>query len=313
MANHANTAALQVALRALHHYHGAVDGIRGPRTVAATRRFQRAHGLVPDGVAGPLTRRALGKRGRPRFGSRIMRRGQRGWDVAALQFLLRRRGHSPRSVDGGFGPLTLRAVKRFQHAVGIAVDGRAGPVTLRALRGGQRTTSSAPSGPVRFLRPVRGPIGHPFGYPGGRRHDGIDFPVRYGTPVGAAGRGTVVFAGWNSGGYGNLIVIQHRLGFQTWYAHLARFAASRGQPVAGGVQIATVGSTGRSDGPHLHWEVRHHGIPINPIPYLLAQPSLKLLPEADSPTRCLDGERADPERTPPRLRQSPATAVLAPC
>jgi peptidoglycan hydrolase-like protein with peptidoglycan-binding domain len=313
----ANTAALQVALKALHHYGGAIDGIRGPQTKAATMRFQRRHRLQADGVAGPRTRAALGKRGRPALGSRIMSYGARGWDVAALQFMLRRRGYSPGSVDGGFGAGTLGAVKRFQAAAAIVVDGRAGAGTLRALRGGTRHVSSGtPTGPVRFLRPVPGPIGDGFGYPGGRRHDGLDFPQPYGTPVGAAGRGTVVFAGWNSGGYGNLIVIQHRLGFQTWYAHLAGFAVADGQAVAGGVRVGTVGSTGRSTGPHLHWEVRHNGVPINPVPYLLPQTSLgKLVFTHDSGHGCLDRDsRGKPARgkVPPR-RQSPRTAVLAPC
>jgi peptidoglycan hydrolase-like protein with peptidoglycan-binding domain len=314
--SNANVAALQVALRALHHYDGAIDGLRGPNTKAATRRFQRRHHLAVDGVAGPQTRRALGRRGRPLLGTRVMTHGDRGWDVAALQFMLRRRGFSPGSVDGGFGPGTLSAVRRFQSARGISVDGAAGRGTLTALRsrGRQHVSSGSPSGPVRFLRPVPGPMGDGFGYPGGRRHDGIDFPQPYGTSVGAAGRGTVVFAGWNSGGYGNLIVIQHRLGFQTWYAHLAGFSAGKGQAVAGGVRIGTVGSTGRSTGPHLHWEVRRNGVPINPVPYMLSQTSLKQMSSAGH-DHCLDREDADEKadvRMPPR-RQSPATAVLAPC
>jgi peptidoglycan hydrolase-like protein with peptidoglycan-binding domain len=313
-----HVASLQVALRALHHYSGGIDGLRGPKTRSATRRFQRRRHLTVDGIAGPQTRRALGRRGRPKLGSRVMHRGQHGWDVAALQFMLRRRGHSPGSVDGGFGSGTHAAVRRFQSARGLAVDGVVGSQTLRSLRhrGRRQVASGTPSGPVRFLRPVPGAMGDGFGYPGGRRHDGIDFPQDYGTSVGAAGVGRVEFAGWNSGGYGNLIVIQHRLGFQTWYAHLAGFSVSRGASVAGGVRIGTVGSTGRSTGPHLHWEVRRNGVPVNPVPYMLPQTSLGKLvfrPEADS--HCLDRHKPDEKAgvaMPPR-RQSPATAVLAPC
>ena len=298
--SNANVAALQVALRALHHYRGGIDGIRGPGTTAAVRRFQRSHRLPADGVAGPRTRRALGRRGAPLLGRRVMRRGNHGWDVAALQFMLKRRGYSPGSVDGGFGGNTLVSVRRFQAAAGIRADGRAGPGTLRALRhhgrsrptsstGGGSTTGSSgggggyPTGPVRFLRPINAPMGDGFGYPGGRRHDGIDFPAPMGSSVGAAGVGTVTFAGFNSGGYGNLVVVQHRLGYQTWYAHLSRFAVSTGSAVAGGVRIGYVGSTGRSTGPHLHFEVRHNGVPINPLPMLLAQTSLKLLPAPAAP------------------------------
>src|SRR2546421_50752 len=88
----ANVAALQVALRALHEYRGGIDGVAGPGTRAAVRAFQRGHRLPADGVAGPRTRRALGVRGRPSLGSRVIGPGSQGWDVAALQFMLRRRG-----------------------------------------------------------------------------------------------------------------------------------------------------------------------------------------------------------------------------
>ena len=312
----ANTAALQVALRALSRYHGKIDGVAGPRTRAAVRAFQRARRLKVDGVAGPRTRRALGRRGRPRLGSRIMRKGQRGWDVAGLQFLLRYRGFSPRTIDGGFGPRTLRSVKAFQRARGLVADGRAGRATLRALRRkGRRSSGSrggTPRGPVRFLRPVPGPIGDGFGYPGGRRHDGLDYPVPYGTSIGAAGRGTVEFAGWNSGGYGNLIVIRHRRGFQTWYAHLASFSVGAGRRVAGGVRIGRVGSTGRSTGPHLHFEVRRNGVPINPVPYLLARTSLGKIAFPPVESECENHGKATAHQ-PSRLQQDPRTARLASC
>ncbi|MEA2445334.1 MAG: hypothetical protein QOJ12_2626, partial [Thermoleophilales bacterium] len=281
--SNANTAALQVALKALRHYSGAVDGIPGPRTTRAVRAFQSSRHLPTDGVVGPRTRRALGRRGRPLLGKRILQRGSTGWDVAALQFMLRRRGYSPGSVDGGYGAGTLSAVKRLQAARGLPADGRVGSQTLRALRraratrsgGGSTGTTGTASGPVRFLRPLNAPMGDGFGFVSGRNHTGIDFPAPSGTPIGAAGRGTVTFAGWNSGGYGNLMIVRHRLGYETWYAHLSGFTAGVGTSVAGGVQIATVGSTGRSTGPHLHFEVRKDGVPINPAPYLLTQSSLK--------------------------------------
>jgi murein DD-endopeptidase MepM/ murein hydrolase activator NlpD len=123
---------------------------------------------------------------------------------------------------------------------------------------------------VRFLRPVSGRITDGFGFVGGRRHTGVDIPEPAGTPVGAAGRGVVAFAGWNDGGYGNLVVVRHRLGFESWYAHLSAVATSVGTPVVGGSRIGYVGSTGRSTGPHLHFEVRHFGTPIDPVPRLLS-------------------------------------------
>jgi murein DD-endopeptidase MepM/ murein hydrolase activator NlpD len=274
-AGSANVAALQSALTSLHLYRGFVDGVRGPLTRSAVVRFQRRRGLLVDGIAGPQTRRALGGRGRPSLGSRAMRLGDQGWDVAALQFLLLRRGYGPGRVDGAFGPLTQAAVLRAQRAAGIGADAIAGPQTIRALRGGGSSgtqTVSSPTGPVSFLRPVAGPIGDGFGAPrpGGRTHQGIDFPVPYGTSVGAAGVGTTIFAASNYGGYGNLVVIQHRLGYTTWYAHLSSITTHVGQNVVGGTEIGRVGSTGYSTGPHLHFEVRRYNTPIDPMPMLLS-------------------------------------------
>jgi len=276
-ASPAKVAALQSALQALRLYDGYVDGIQGPLTRRAVLALQRRRGLAVDGVFGPRTRQALGWRGRPGLGSRAMRRGDRGWDVAALQYLLQRAGSGAGRADGLFGPLTEAAVRRAQEAAGVGVDGIAGPETLRALRGaGGDAPSSVPSGPVRFLRPVAGPTGDGFGADrGDHLHTGIDFPVPEGTPVGAAGVGTVIFAGYNTGGYGNLVVVQHRLGYTSWYAHLSSIAVSSGQAVGGGTQIGYVGSTGYSTGPHLHFEVRRYDTPIDPAPLLLSTVSAR--------------------------------------
>jgi peptidoglycan hydrolase-like protein with peptidoglycan-binding domain len=264
-------AALQSALQSLRLYDGYVDGIEGPLTRRAILALQRRRGIVADAIFGPQTRRALGWRGRPGLGSRAMHYGDKGWDVAALQYLLQRAGSGPGRADGLFGPLTGAAVRRAQEAAGIGVDGIAGPETLRALRGGGESISSGPSGPVRFLRPVAGPMGDGFGANrGDHLHTGIDFPVPEGTPVGAAGVGTVIFAGYNSGGYGNLVVIQHRLGYTSWYAHLSSIVVSSGQAVDGGTRLGYVGSTGHSTGPHLHFEVRRYDTPIDPAPLLLS-------------------------------------------
>jgi peptidoglycan hydrolase-like protein with peptidoglycan-binding domain len=311
-----NTAALQVALKALHHYGGGIDGINGRRTKRAVRRYQRAHRLPVDGVAGPRTRRKLGARGRPSLGSRAMTQGDRGWDVAALQWILRKRGFKPRGTDGGFGARTTAAVRRAQARYGLTIDGVAGSSTISSLkrgRGPRRSSNqnvSNPSGPVRFLRPVHGPITSPFGMRWGRMHHGIDFGASTGTPVGAGGRGTVSFAGWNSGGYGNLVVIDHRLGFQSWYAHLSSVSVGSGQRVSGGTRIGAVGSTGHSTGPHLHFEVRLHGTPIDPSGYLLGRYAAKIAPAQtqqdahDEHGHCLP---------PGPFEQDPARARLVEC
>jgi len=127
-------AGLQVALRAHGLYLGPIDGVAGPRTVAAIRAFQRRSGLAVDGLAGPQTRRALGPLGRPLFGNRrVLGPGSFGWDVAVLQFTLARAGAYGGALDGYYGPEVLRAVRRFQHRARVATDGIAGPATLGAL------------------------------------------------------------------------------------------------------------------------------------------------------------------------------------
>jgi murein DD-endopeptidase MepM/ murein hydrolase activator NlpD len=284
-ASTARVAALQAALKYRGLYPIAVDGVKGPFTTRGVRRFQRRRDLLVDGIAGPQTKRAL--RSRP-LGSRPLRRGNRGWDVAALQFRLQRHGFPPGGVDGAFGPGTHNAVTSFQSANGLGVDGVAGPQTVAALRGrsSSSTPTTTPVGDVRFLRPVAGPIGDRFGAPraGGRRHAGIDFPVPHGTRVGAAGVGTTIFAGWNTGGYGNLVVVQHRLGYTTWYAHLSQITSWVGERVSGGTRLGYVGATGYSTGPHLHFEVRRWNTPIDPIPYLLSSTAAR----APARMRCAD-------------------------
>jgi murein DD-endopeptidase MepM/ murein hydrolase activator NlpD len=254
-----DVAALQVALRGVGTYSGTVDGVAGPGTRAAVSRFQARNGLAADGVAGAATRAALGRRGGPAFGSRTMRRGYRGWDVAALQFRLAWHGFPSGSIDGGFGSHTEAAVRRFQAWAGLGADGVAGPGTLRALSG------PILKSPIWLVHPVRTRIGDRFGPRGNRFHTGIDYPASTGTPVLAAGRGRVVFAGWDSGGYGNMVVIEHPRGVRSYYAHLAGIAANRGQWAVAGARIGSVGSTGISTGPHLHFELRLGGAAIDPM------------------------------------------------
>lgn len=254
-----SVAALQVALRATGDYRGDVDGIRGPGTAGAIRRFQARRGLAVDGIAGPATRRELGRRGRPRWGRRAMTNGDRGWDVARLQFELARHGFPNGGADGTLGPRTAAALRRFQGFARIGVDGAAGRATRRALR------RRPPRSPLRFHRPLRSAIGDLFGPRGHTWHPGVDYPAASGTPVGAAGRGCVIFAGYDSGGYGNLVVIRHRRRTRTYYAHLSSLAVRRGQCVTGHDLVGRVGSTGFSTGPHLHFEIRFRGAAVDPV------------------------------------------------
>ncbi|MBN2231237.1 MAG: peptidoglycan DD-metalloendopeptidase family protein [Deltaproteobacteria bacterium] len=124
------------------------------------------------------------------------------------------------------------------------------------------------------IRPVRGWISSRFGYRNspftGRRefHHGIDIVNRSGTPVLATADGRVMFAGYN-GGYGRMVVIDHGFGVKTKYGHLATHAVSVGDRVIRGQEIGTLGNSGRSTGPHLHYEVVVNDQTVNPVAYIV--------------------------------------------
>ncbi len=124
-----------------------------------------------------------------------------------------------------------------------------------------------------MMRPVNGPVTSPFGYrihpilAYRRMHTGVDFGVGYGAPIRAADSGTVIYATW-MGGYGNVIIINHGGGLSTLYAHQSSLAAGAGASVGRGQVIGYVGSTGLSTGPHLHFEVRRNGTPVDPMRYI---------------------------------------------
>jgi peptidoglycan hydrolase-like protein with peptidoglycan-binding domain len=121
-----------VALRAQGLYLGPIDALVGPRTVAAVRAFQRSHGLPATGIADVRTRRELGPLGTPLFGSRTLRGGMFGWDVAVLQFLLNRHGVRV-PVNAYMDGPTVQGIRRYQRALHLAPDGVAGPATFAAL------------------------------------------------------------------------------------------------------------------------------------------------------------------------------------
>lgn len=124
-----------------------------------------------------------------------------------------------------------------------------------------------------FALPSDAPTSSPFGWRvhpilGYRRfHAGLDFAAGYGSTIRAADSGTVIMAGWY-GGYGRTVIISHGNGITTLYGHTSQLYVSEGQTVQKGQAIAAVGSTGLSTGPHLHFEVRRNGTPVNPTDYL---------------------------------------------
>jgi hypothetical protein len=129
----ARVAALQIGLRAHGYQPGPVDGLRGPLTRGALVAFQRRHGLKQDGRMDRKTRRALGIRGRPLLGQRELWVGRTGWDVAVLEFRLRRYGLPRRAIDGRFTPATASALRRYQRRHALVADGIAGRNTYRSL------------------------------------------------------------------------------------------------------------------------------------------------------------------------------------
>ena len=137
------------------------------------------------------------------------------------------------------------------------------PETRKVVKGNKQVPEMG-SGELAW--PVQGTITSNFGPRWGTYHRGVDIGAPAGTPVRAADSGMVVFAGWN-GGYGNLVKVAHGSDMQTWYAHLSEIKVSTGQEVKKGDVIGYVGSTGRSTGPHLHFEVHVEGVAKDPLSF----------------------------------------------
>jgi murein DD-endopeptidase MepM/ murein hydrolase activator NlpD len=222
-----------------------------------------------------------GKQRRPRALLHVIRRGETLSEIAASYGI---------SVDA------LRRANQLRHSNHVIVgetlrippqEGTADSIELRqtfhasdqaASRGGQRHVerrTQAPAMALHGLRwPAEGPLSSPFGERdhvmgggGTQFHAGIDVSIPTGTPVQAAQEGIVVFAGYN-GAYGKAVKLDHPNGFSTLYAHNSRILVHVGQTVKAGQVICLSGSTGRSTGPHLHFEVHKDGLPVDPLPSL---------------------------------------------
>ena len=158
----------------------------------------------------------------------------------------------------------------LHEAAGLERASAALAASIRAAEA-SRSSYTPPSDSTRssagFIWPVNGPVVSPFGMRWGRMHEGIDIAVPYGTPIHAAASGRVVYAGWMDG-YGNLVAIDHGRGLSTAYAHQSSIGVGVGQTVSQGQTIGYVGCTGHCFGPHLHFEVRVNGTPVDPLSYL---------------------------------------------
>ncbi len=164
-----------------------------------------------------------------------------------------------------------------QHVVSINGETRlvktSGTVTITeakptVIRMGTKTRPE-------YMWPAHGSVSSYFGNDNGRTHKGIDITGGTGSNIYASRAGKVIFAGWNDGGFGNLVVIAHDNGTQTYYAHNSSILVHTGESVAQGQHIAEMGTTGRSSGVHCHFEVRvgggnepFAGTPVNPMSYI---------------------------------------------
>jgi murein DD-endopeptidase MepM/ murein hydrolase activator NlpD len=175
------------------------------------------------------------------------------------------------------GATELRAVPDPAAPVQAGAPGGA-PVSASIAAPGPTATAPRPPAPAsatsapgaaatRLSWPLKGVLYGRYGVREGKRHDGIDIAAPEGTPVLAAADGAVLFAGEQSG-YGSIVILRHEGNLVTVYAHNSRLLVSEGERVRRGQPIAHVGQTGRTTGPHLHFEVREGTRPRNPLLYL---------------------------------------------
>jgi len=164
-------------------------------------------------------------------------------------------------------------VERQREEAAAALRARAEAIQARCAAAVARGEVCHPenlAGPGEFIWPAQGPVVSGFGmrwHPilgGYRMHTGIDIAASYGAPIIASADGVVLFTGWY-GGYGNTVIVDHGNSITTLYAHCSAILVSQGQNVARGQAIARVGATGYATGPHLHFEIRVNGVPVNPM------------------------------------------------
>lgn len=153
-------------------------------------------------------------------------------------------------------------------AQGLAVANTPPPPPPAPERASRDRDAAAPEGSgATNVRPGTGRVTSQFGRRWGRLHAGIDIAAGVGAPIYATAAGTVKSAGWE-GGYGRAVRIVHGDGTVTVYAHMSRLLVSDGERVSAGQQVGKEGNTGQSTGPHLHFEVRINGTPVNPLTWL---------------------------------------------
>ncbi len=239
-----------VAVEAL----AAANGIGDEDVIYVGQRL-----VVPGVSAAPAPRPAPRPASRPRAGRSVtvvVEPGQTLWDLAQTY------GVTVDAIVEANGLANGNLVRPGQRLV---IPGAAADVPRRVVSGAP--SGSAVSIARGFQWPARGTLRSRFGWRWRRHHDGIDIAAPYGTPIYAAKAGRVIFAGWYYG-YGRTVILDHGNGVSTLYGHASRLLVRVGDRVEAGQLIARVGSTGYSTGPHLHFEIRVNGRPLNPLKYL---------------------------------------------
>jgi lipoprotein NlpD len=164
--------------------------------------------------------------------------------------------------------------KKLNVGTRLWIPGARKVLQIRASKNSRSKTAKRKTSPtVRprkgfFIWPTKGTLTSQFGMRKGRKHEGIDIAAPKGTPIHSAAEGEVAFSGWGPTGYGKMVIIKHKHHLTTLYAHNSKLLVKKGNKVKKGQKISLMGSTGRSTGPHLHFEVRNNTHAKDPMKYL---------------------------------------------
>jgi murein DD-endopeptidase MepM/ murein hydrolase activator NlpD len=189
----------------------------------------------------------------------VVRRGETVYHIAHIYGV---------SVASLMAANHLRDARNLRAGETLTIPGRYSYASLGAADDSQSVLWNVPRAARQFAWPVwSGTVTSGFGMRHGTMHDGIDIAAPIGTPVHAAGSGIVIYVG-RLHGYGNTVIIRHTDNYVTVYAHDAANLVSEGQHVTRGQKIARIGTSGRTTGPNLHFEVRYNNLAYNPLSYL---------------------------------------------